>query len=97
MKTSNKFSGGSQSAGINKKFKCSGGSHSARTLVKTQDESTGMSYIKTMYVGITKKELRDGIGFGAHYKRPYDIVSIGSGDSHPAGMTSFSIDLSSLQ
>ena len=29
--------------------------------------------------------------------RPYDIVSIGSGDSHPAGMTSFSIDLSSLQ
>ena len=29
--------------------------------------------------------------------RPYDIVSIGSGDSHPAGMTLFSIDLSSLQ
>ena len=55
-----KFSGGSQPAGIKKKSKRSGSSHSARIPVKTQAEPTGMSYKKTAYVGITKKVLSDG-------------------------------------
>ena len=47
------------------------------------------------------------IEFGAHQKRPYDIVSnrtvqtsrcsLSSGNSHPAGMAEFRIDLSSVQ
>ena len=55
-----KISGVSQPAGIKKKSKRSGSSHSARIPVKTQAEPTGMSYIKTAYVGITKKVLSNG-------------------------------------
>ena len=59
MKSSKKSSGVSQPAARKNKCKCSGGSHSARTSVKRQHESTGMSYIKTAYVGITKKVNKD--------------------------------------